>query len=93
LVERDVGCAPRTGEHREALDGEVLERGEGPLVVPVADHDIFRDAAERGVRLVGAGFPLAEAGALAVEETIAPHPHGAFRAGEVIVQRGHLLRE
>ena len=43
--------------------------------------------------LIDAGFPLADARALAVEEAVAPHPHGPFGEGQVVVHRADFLRE
>ena len=87
LGEGDIGLAPGRGEHGEALHREVLGGRESAVVVPVVDDDVFGDEVDGAMGLEDARFPFADARSLAVEEAVAPHPHGPFRERQVVVHR------
>ena len=76
-TERHVGLPPRACHDLESLLREEARRLVRLLVVPVADHDVLGHLVYGGVRSVLAGLPLANGGCLAVEKTVAPHPHSA----------------
>src|SRR5437667_6821387 len=85
LGKRHSGPAPWRRDNPKSLDGEVRGRGSGGFVMPIADHDVLRNLAKGGRGAADAGFPFAQAGDIAVQKSVTPHPHRAARSFKVVV--------
>ena len=88
-----AGDAPGTGDDPKSFERKVGRGLIRPVVVPVADHDIFGNEVDGAEGVVVACFPLADAGGLAVDEPVAPDPKlTAFRR-QVVMKGLHFTRK
>src|SRR5690606_7412197 len=74
LPNGNIGIAPGAGSYPETFRSENGSRGVGPLVMPIADDDVFVDPVDSLPRIVVTTFPHSNPGSPPIDQSIAPHP-------------------